>query len=198
MQKNHLKKMFKLEGYILDRIEDKKRGIFLHCHLQKRSMIFKGESSSKVNQVRTRVLTHMQLEDRTVFIIIRQRRFYFSKHKTKRWESIPGTASGKQTTNTFRLNTLRELMDSSYSSTGKKRGRSGMFGLRLLDDLPIKLKWAEGITKVGLDGKGASKRKLIHNLTDPGDKKPIGVFANLNQKELKKSSWRFRRDIDLR
>ena len=190
MQKNHLKKTFKVKGYILDKIEDKKSGIFLHCHLQRRMMFFKGEKSSSINQARVRTLAHMQLENKTVFIVIEQRRFYFSKHQTKRWEPLPDTASGKQTTNTFLLNTLRELKDVSYSKAGEKRGMSGMFGSRLLDSLPIEIKWRQGITKVGLDGKGASKRKLIHNLTDLGNRRPIGVFPNLNQKELKKSLWR--------
>ncbi len=195
MHENHLKKTFKLKGYILDRIEDVDEGIFLHCHLQKKSMTFKGERSFTVSEKRERRLSHMQLENRTVFIVINQRRFYFPKHNTKRWEPLPDVGIKKQTTNTFCLNTLRELGDSSYSNAGRKRGRSGMFSLRLLDKLPVEVKWKKGIKKVGLDGKGASKRKLIHHLTDLGNKRSIGVFANLNQKALKKSLWRFQKKI---
>jgi len=186
MQKNHLKKTFKLEGYILDKIEYLDDKILLHCHLQNRFIKYRGERSKQVNTTRIRYLSHMMLEDTPVFLVVNQRRFYFPKHKTKRWEALPGVSSRKQTTNTFRLNTLRELKRDNYKWTGKKRQRSGMFACKLLDDLPIQFRWEKGSTKIGLDGKGVRKHQLIHNVTDLGKNKVIGVLPNLSKEELKK------------
>ncbi len=179
--------MFKIQGYILDKIEDKNNKILLHCHIQRKTMIYNSERSNNINETRERRLSHMLLEDQLVIIIINQRKFYFPKQKTKRWELLPDVNQYNQTTNTFRLNALRELQRDNYSQTGLKRGMSGMFMSKLLDKLNINIKWNNNIKKVGLDGKGASKHKLIHNLTDIGNKKPIAVFSNLNQKDLKKN-----------
>ena len=187
MQKNHLKKMFKLEGYILDKTEYKNNKIFLHCHLQKKSMIYIGEISKRVSEVRVRHLPHMLLEDETVILIITQRRFYFSKHKTRRWEILPDVSPYKQTTNTFRLNTLRELQRDNYSGTGYKRHKSHMYPAHILDSMKIEVKWNKAIEKIGLDGKGVRKNKVVHNVTNLSKNKPLAVFPDLNQKQLKKN-----------
>ncbi len=41
MQKKEIKKIFNLEGYILDKFEEKNDKIILHCHLQKNSFKLK-------------------------------------------------------------------------------------------------------------------------------------------------------------
>ncbi len=190
MLKNHLKKTFKLEGYILDKIEYLDDRILLHCHIQAKSMKYRGERSYKLNATRIRYLSHMMLEDKPVFLVVIQRRFYFSRHKTKLWEPLPGVSCRKKTTNTFRLNTLRELQRDNYKWTGKKRQRSGMFTSKLLDDLPVQFRWRKGITKLGLDGKGVRKHQLIHNVTNLEENKVIGVLPNFSQEELKNFTQR--------
>jgi hypothetical protein len=97
MQKNHLKKLFKLEGYILDKVEYKNSKTLLHCHIQKKTMVYSGETSKKVSETRIRYLPHMLLEDETIILVIEQRRFYFPGHKTRRWEILPDVSSYKQT-----------------------------------------------------------------------------------------------------
>ncbi len=186
MQKNHLKKMFKLEGYILDKVEQCENRTLLRCHLQRRSMNYKGERSRRFSETRVRYLPHLMLEDQSVVLVVVQRRFYFPKHKTKRWEALPDVKPRKQTTNTFRLNTLRELKRDNYSGTGEKRDKSGMFASKLLDELPLKLKWKKGVVKVGLDGKSAKGQQMVHNITDLGGNEVIGVLPNLSQSDLKK------------
>ena len=192
MQKNHLKKLFKLEGYILDKIEYKNGKTFLHCHLQKKTMVYRGESSKKINEIRVRQLPHMLLEDETIILVILQRRFYFSGHKTRRWEPLPDVGPRKQTTDTFRLNTLRELQRDNYTGTGYKRHRSHMYSAYILDSLDMKLKWPEGTTKIGLDGKGVGHHKQVHNITNLSKNKPLAVLPNMNQEQVKKNCKRFR------
>lgn len=187
MHKNHLKKTFQLEGYILDRIEYQSKQVLLYCYVRHRTMTYKGERSNRVNESRIRYLPHMMLEDKKVVLVIEQRRFYFPKHKSKRWELLPDMGKRKQTTNTFRLNTLRELQRDNYSGTGYKRQRSHMFPMHLLDGLSIENKWTKPIKKIGMDGKGAGRNKVIHNLTNLDDRKPHLVFPNTNQQELKKN-----------
>jgi len=187
MQKNHLKKLFKLEGYILDKIEYKNGKILLHCHLQRKTMVYCGEVGRKVNEVKIRHLPHMLLEDEMVILVVTRRRFYFPEHKTKRWEPLPDISMYKQTTNTFRLNTLRELQRDNYTGTGHKRHKSHMYSAYILDSMDIDIRWTEDITKIGLDGKGVGHNKVVHNITNLSKNKPLAVLPNMNQKQVKKN-----------
>lgn len=187
MQKNHLRKLFKLEGYILDKIEYKNSKTLLYCHLQRKSMIYCGEAGKKVNEIRVRHLPHMLLENETVVLVITQRRFYFPKHKTRLWEPLPDVSQHKQTTNTFRLNTLRDLQRDNYTGTGYKRHKSHMYSAYILDNMDITIKWPETATKIGLDGKGVGHNKVVHNITNLSENKPLAVFPNLNQEQVKKN-----------
>jgi hypothetical protein len=186
-KKNHLKKLFKLEGYILDRVEYRNSKIFLYCHLQRKSMVFSGETSKRVTENRVRYLSHMILEDETVILVVSQRRFCFPKHRTRRWEPLPDVSSRRQTTNTFRLNTLRELQRDNYSGTGYRRKKSHMYAAHILDSMDMEIKWSEGITKIGLDGKGVRKNRLVHNITNLSDNRPLAVLPDMNQKQFKKN-----------
>jgi len=187
MQKNHLKKLFKLEGYILDKVEYKNNKTLLYCHLQRKSMVYHRETSKRVSETRTRHLPHMLLENETVILVIPQRRFYFSKHKTRRWESLPDVNPYKQTTNTFRLNTLRELQRDNYSGTGYKRHKSHMYPAYILDSMNVQVEWIKPIRKIGLDGKGVGHNKVVHNITNLSENKPHAILPNLNQKQFKKN-----------
>jgi len=191
MQKNHLKKLFKLEGYILDRIEYKNSKTLLYCHLQRKTMVYRGEISKKVNETRVRHLPHMLLEDETIILVVTQKRFYFPKHKTRRWESLPGVSPRKQTTDTFRLNTLRELQRDNYTGTGYKRLKSHMYSAYILDSMEIAVEWTEDITKIGLDGKGVGHNKVVHNITNLSKNKPLAVLPDMNQEQVKKNCKRF-------
>ncbi len=179
--------MFKLEGYILDSIKYIENKIYLYCHVQNRIMTYKGERSSKVNTKKTRKFPHMMLENKTVYLVVEQRRFYFAGHKKRLWEKLPDVTKRKQTTNTFRLHTLRELQRDNYSGSGRKRNMSGMFPMKLLDSLDMEFKWKQGIARVGLDGKGVRKGKLLHHLANLDTGKSICILPNLSQKQLKKN-----------
>jgi len=191
MQKNHLKKMFKLEGYILDKIEYKNGKTLLYCHLQRKSMTYSGERSKVFHETRERTLPHMLLEDETVIIVVIQRRFYFPRHKTRRWEHLPDVSRRKQTTDTFRLNTLRELQRDNYTGTGYKRHKSHMYAAYILDGMKMDIEWPEYVKKIGLDGKGVGHNKQVHNITNLSKNKPLAVLPNLNQDQLKKNCKRF-------
>lgn len=102
MQKNEIKKIFKLEGYIFDKFEEQDDKIILHCHIQSKSMKLKSETSTTVNQRRNRLIAHSMLEAKKVFIFIEQRRFYFPKHNTKLWESLPQVKKNQQMSTAFK------------------------------------------------------------------------------------------------
>ena len=89
MQKKEIKKIFKLDGYIFDKFEKENDKIILYCHIQRNSMKLKSETSKTVNQTRNRMIAHSMFENKKVFISIKQRRFYFPKHKKKLWEPLP-------------------------------------------------------------------------------------------------------------
>lgn len=102
MNKLQLRKIFNLEGYILDKVEEIGDEVLLYCHLQKRSMTFDKEISKSVNQSRERKIAHTIFEQKKVFIIIIQRRFYFSKHRKILWEPLPQVKPRQQCTTTFK------------------------------------------------------------------------------------------------
>jgi len=58
MQKSILKKVFNLEGYILDKIKESGDEVLLHCHLQRKNMKHKSEVTNRVNTTRERKILH--------------------------------------------------------------------------------------------------------------------------------------------
>ena len=66
------------------------------------------------------------------------------------------------------------------------RGISTMSSLRLIDEMvKSSIIWGKVITRVGLDGKGVSKRKQVFNITNLDEHQVIGIFPNLTQQQLK-------------
>ncbi|MBU2524004.1 hypothetical protein KKG71_02310 [Patescibacteria group bacterium] len=177
--------MLKLKAYVVDEIKESSSQIHVYCHVRVRGMWFLGQYSEKVTEEKIRKVSHMMLEDKQILLIINQRRFAFSG--TKRWEKLPDVEKYKQTTNTFRLHTLRELQRDNYSGSGHKRQKSCMFPVKLLDELKIDFKWKKGIKRVGLDGKFVRKHELIHHLADLDEGKSIVILPNLNQNNVKKN-----------
>ncbi len=102
MNKQQLRKIFHLEGYILDKVEEQENEVLLHCHLQRKQMKYKGEASQAVNESRPRKIAHSMLDHKKVFILIIQRRFYFSKNRKILWESLPQVKPRQQSTITFK------------------------------------------------------------------------------------------------
>ena len=102
MQKKEVKKIFKLDGYIFDKFEEKNNEIILYCHIQRKMMKLKSETSTTVNQTRNRLIAHSMFENKKVFISVDQRRFYFPKHKKKLWETLPQVKKNQQSTTTFK------------------------------------------------------------------------------------------------
>lgn len=188
MHKQYFSKTFKLKEYILDEVKEHAQETHIYCHSRARGMWFEGKYSEKYTETRIRRIPHMMLENIRIVLIVTQRRFRFKFKGTKRWEKLPDVEKRKQTTNTFRLHTLRELQRDNYSGSGHKRQMSGMFPMKLLDSLEIQLEWRNGITRVGLDGKGVRKGKLVHHLADLDKGKSICVIPDLSQEQLKKNS----------
>jgi len=188
--------IFQIEKYVIEKIKNKEDGIYIYCHSKDRGMWFNKSFSNKVTERRVRKVSHMMLENKPVYLVISQRRFYFPKHKTKRWEQLPDIKPKKQTTNTFQLHTLRELQRDNYSGSGHKRNKSSMFPIKILDSLKIEIRWRPGTKKIGLDGKYVKKHSVVHHMSDLEKGKSIGVFPNYSQQELKKNFMKYLMKID--
>jgi len=186
MNPQSLLKVFQLEKYVLERIEYLEERIEIYCHARVRGMWYQERYSKKVCEVRRRGISHMVLEGKPVVLQVLQRRFVFPG--TRRWEALPGVKKHRQCTETFRLNTLRELQRDNYSGTGKKRGKSAMYALKLLDDIDLEFEWKKPIRKIGIDGKAVRKHSVVHNITNLESNKPIGILPNLSGEDLKKNS----------
>ncbi|MCX6743275.1 MAG: transposase [Candidatus Parcubacteria bacterium] len=186
MSGTSLSKIFDLKGYILDRVEYRDdREILLHCHLKRKTMRFKSQSSKAVCAQRLRKIKHQVFEGRLVWLMIAQRRFYFSKPDKRLWEKLPNVALKKQTTESYRRNSIMALKNSTYSYSSQQRLASPMFSSRLVDELPeLKFYWPEEITKIGLDGKNIGRRKNMFTLTDLDGKKLISALPPMSQREL--------------
>jgi hypothetical protein len=182
---NYLSKVLKLKEYVIEKVEDRGRELYIYCHSKRKGMWFEAQYSRKMCETKIRRVSHIMIENVQVVLIVIQRRFSF--RGTRCWEKLPDIGKRKRTTNTFRLHTLRELQRDNYSGSGHKRQVSGMFVMKLLDELKIEFKWRKGVTRVGLDGKGVRKGKLVHHLADLDAGKSIGILPNLSQKQLKKN-----------
>jgi len=181
-----LSKIFDLKGYILDRVEypDDKE-IMLCCHLKRKTMRFKSQSSNAICAQRKRKIKHQVFEGRLVWISVTQRRFYFCKSDNRLWEKLPNVALKKQTTESYRRNSIIALKNSTYSYSSQQRLASPMFSSRLVDSLPeLKFYWPKEIGKIGFDGKNIGKRKNMFTLTNLDEKKLISALPPMSQKEL--------------
>lgn len=119
MRKDYLSKVLKLKEYVVENIKENEDQLEVHCHSRKRGMWYNREYSRQVAETRIRQIPHLMIENQRVVLIVTQRRFFFKE--TKRWEKLPDVEKGKQTTNTFRLHTLRELQRDNYSGSGFKK-----------------------------------------------------------------------------
>jgi len=185
MPGKYFSKSFKLEAYIIDQTNESSSEVFIHCHVKERGMWFKDQYSKQVAETRMRRIPHMMLENKRVVLVVSQRRFVF--RNTRRWEILPDIQKYKQTTNTFRLHTLRELQRDNYSGSGHKRQMSGMFPMKLLDELTMKFEWRKGIKRIGLDGKYVRSKELVHHLADLDEGKSIMILPGGSQAEFKKN-----------
>ena len=88
MRRNQLIKMYNLEGYMLDSFECKNEDIFLYCHLKLTTLTYKSQRSKKVSTSRIRKIKHQVREGKTVWLMVEQRKFYFSKYD-KRLQEKP-------------------------------------------------------------------------------------------------------------
>lgn len=186
MSRTQLSKIFDLHGYILDKLEyanDKE--IFVHCHLKRKTMRFKSQTSNAVCARRVRKVKHQVFEGRLVWLVVIQRRFYFSKSDKRLWEILPGVSLKKQTTDSYRKNSIIALKNSTYSYSSQQRLASPMFSSRLIDELPeIRFYWPEKIERIGLDGKNIGKHKNMFTLTNLGKKELISALPPMSQKDL--------------
>lgn len=185
MHSKYLSNLLELKEYVIDDVQKHTTELHVHCHARIRGMWFKKQYSEKIAEEKVRRISHMMLENKQVVLLVKQRRFAFKG--TKRWEKLPDVEKYKQTSNTFRLHTLRELQRDNYSGSGHKRQTSGMFPMKLLDELGMGFKWRKGITRVGLDGKYVCKNKAVHHLADLDKGKSITILPALSQKQLKKN-----------
>lgn len=89
MQIKYLGKILKLEGYIIETIEETNKEIFVNCRSRKRGMRYEGQYSVVVSTTRIKNSRHVVIDDRVVILRIKQRKFYFSKRDKRLWEILP-------------------------------------------------------------------------------------------------------------
>jgi hypothetical protein len=128
MKTEYLRKSLKIDhDYVIEKVEERGKELLVYCHSRKKGLWYEEVYSKTVSERRRRKIQHLMVEDQKVFLVITQRRFRFHKLKTCRWEGLVDIKRHSSTTNTFQLNTLRELQRDNYSGTGKKRGEVECF-----------------------------------------------------------------------
>ena len=126
MKSDYLRKALQIDhDYVIEKVEENPGEILVYCHSRKKGMWHEEKYSKTVSERRTRKIQHIMVEDQKVFLVITQRRFRFHDLKTCRWEPLANLPKHCSTTETFQINTLRELQRDNYSGTGKKRAEVG-------------------------------------------------------------------------
>ena len=187
MQNEYLIKILKLEDYLIKKIEFEPGKIVVYCRLRKSGMWHKDQYSQALSVTKIKTARHMMIEDRTVILKIKQRKFHFSQTKKNLWEPLPNFQRDKHDSNTFRKNTLKTLKVTNYTGTATSRATSKMYPLRLLDSIDgFKINWRSDCKRIGLDGKGVKKGKAVTNITNLDKKEIISVLPAYNQETLEK------------
>lgn len=185
MQTKYLGKILKLEGYIIETIEETNKEIFVNCRSRKRGMRYEGQYSVVVSTTRIKNSRHVVIDDRVVILRIKQRKFYFSKRDKRLWEILPNFKRKKRDSNTFREQSLKELRNTNYTGTSIKRHTSRMYPLRLLDEIEgFQMNWDGNCTRIGLDGKSVKKHQMVTNITNLDKHEVVSVLPGYNQQIL--------------
>lgn len=182
MQTHYLSKILKLKGYSIKDIEENDREIIVYCISKKRGMWYENQYSCSKCANRIKSIKHIVIEERIVILKINQRRFYFKKKDTRRWESLPGIKKQKRTSEIFRENTLKNLRKTNYTGVSEKRFVSKMFPLRLLDEIPgFKINWNKKCSRIGLDNKSIRKYHSVMNITNLDTKEVITILPKYSK-----------------
>ena len=185
MQTKYLRNILKLKDYIIEKLAETESEIFVHCRSKKRGMKHEGQYSTAVSTTRIKNSRHVVIDDRVVILLIKQRKFYFSKTDKRLWEILPDFKRKKRDSNTFRDQSLKELRNTNYTGTSIKRHTSRMYPLRLLDEIDgFQMNWDENCTRIGLDGKSVKKHQMVTNITNLDKHEVVSVLPGYNQQIL--------------
>ena len=58
---NYLSKVLKLKEYIIEKVEDKGKEMYVYCHSGRRGMWFKNQYSKKVCETKIKKISHMMI-----------------------------------------------------------------------------------------------------------------------------------------
>lgn len=187
MRIKSIAQLFKLEAFVIHKIEDETDKILIWCRARRRGIWHEGQYSEALSTSRTKTARHAMIENRPVILKITQRKFYFKKSDKRLWEPLPIFQKEKHDSNFFRENTLKTLKVSNYTGASASRLTSKMFPLRLLDDIGgFKVNWDPDCHRLGLDGKGVRKHRMVTNITNLDRREVVSVLPSYDQRTLEK------------
>jgi len=180
-------KMFNLQGYLIDKIESKEKEVILCVRSPRNKALcpYCSNGTNKVHQRHNRRLKHSWLEDKTVILMIKKRRFYCSFCKRPFSEYLPGINRKRSSLN-FRINAIKELSKSSFNNLAHKLGVSASNLVSIMHEVSAlkKTAWPRKDFVLGIDEHSFRGRDLVITITDLTNRRLLAVLKSDNQSEL--------------
>lgn len=187
------------EGLLLDRIETDRRTIWLHVRSPRRTFQCPTceRTVRRVHDTRERRPVHGWVGDRTVRLVVTQRRFRCPSHGVFP-ESIPGLRPRQRHTDHAVRQVLSELRGRSLAAVAMQlRVNDHTIATMLRDalrDHPIS--WpTRGDLRIGLDGHGATKGSAPCTVTELRTNRLLTVLPNDRQETIRTFLRSVPRDI---
>lgn len=181
--KNTLQKLFCLDDLWLDKLEMLDTEIHLHARKTSKTAICPlcGARSNRIHKKNQRLIKHMFLDDKIIYLKLMVRSF-----KCKRCGTFRETISGidrRQTSARYRSFVIPKIRDRSFASVSQEFNLSASSVARATTNMInlTQVSWPKESFALGLDGHSFSGHDMMITVTDVTHKKLLTILPNDQQ-----------------
>jgi len=189
--KKDISNVFNLQGFLFDSIknDEEKQAVFVNVRCPKKFVPCPGCASSvkNIHQIKYREVKHGLVDQKTVILIVKTRRFK-CRHCGKVFtEKLPGI-SRQRTSLNFRLQLFEWLRTNSFRRVSEKFNIASSTLVKYLLEFNKdigEIDWeGENITKLGIDEHSFRGKRMVITVTDLENKKLLTILKGDGQRTL--------------